>query len=245
LPLAKTDAYNGLMHIAIDPNEFLSVVRPALKQQDVKGLAHGVRTRWRNDQVRGLLTHGDVDVRRTAALVMSLIGDMSDAPTLTCALQDNDEQVNQLAEDALWSIWFRACKGGAYKPFHEGLDHIARESYAQAIACFAKAQTLDRTFAESYNQCAIAHYFGGDWDASLDQCRRAVKLIPTHFGAILGMGHCFAQLGQLSKATTCYRHALWINPRMPAIARTLDRVREQMRGVDDAKVLPEFNQMMA
>jgi tetratricopeptide (TPR) repeat protein len=233
------------MHIAVDPDEFLNAVRPALQKQDVKGLAQCVRTRWRNEQIRGLLVHANVDVRRTAALALGLVGDMADAPALTCALQDNDEQVNQLVEHALWSVWFRACKGGACKPFHQGLAHIATESYQAAIDSFEQAQSLDPTFAESYNQCAIAHYFLGDWHASLDHCRRAVKLIPTHFGAILGMGHCFAQMRSLPEAITCYRHALWINPRMPAIARTLERARQQMRGFDEAVTLPEFNQVMA
>jgi tetratricopeptide (TPR) repeat protein len=57
--------------------------------------------------------------------------------------------------------------------------------------------------------------------------------MPTHFGAIAGMGHCYTQLGQLDQALECYRRALEINPRMSTIARMIDRLEARQRMRND------------
>ncbi len=219
------------MPFAIDASDFIEVIRPALAAQDPHVLARTVRQRWHARQVCQLLAHYDVEVRRAAAVVLGLVGSMDDAVALTLALKDNDTQVNQMAENALWSIWFRAGRSEAAVHFNRGLACLAREDYSCAIQRFEDAFAVDPDFAEAYNQCAMAHYFLGQWDEAIADCRRTLGRIPTHFGAILGMGHCHAQKGELDQALTCYRRALVINPNMPAIARTIVSIQRQRMAV--------------
>ncbi len=212
------------MATGVDAREFLEVTAPLLRGGDAQVLARAVAVRWRARDLCGLLRHEEVDVRRVAAVTLGLVGDHSMIACLTMALRDADAQVNQMAEHALWSIWFRSGEAKAAQPFREGVSLLATESYPSAIICFKEAQRVDPLFAEAFNQCAIAHFFLHQWHESLECSRRAMCLIPTHFGAIASMGHCFTQLGDLRRAVACYRRALQINPGMSAISCMVERV---------------------
>jgi tetratricopeptide (TPR) repeat protein len=208
----------------IDSVQFLDVVRKPLAAGDADALVRAVRVRWSCHQVCPLLRHPQADVRRVTAIVLGLIGDRSTIACLTRALQDEDEQVNQMAEHGLWSIWFRSGKPCAVEPFRQGMALLANEDYACAADRFHQAVQCDPHFAEAFNQCAIAHFFLKQWTQAISDCEAAIALIPTHFGAISGMGHCYTQMGRMNEALLCYRRALGINPRMSAVAAAIARL---------------------
>jgi len=218
----------------IDANLFLNVVRPGLQSTDPVKLAHDVACHWQPADICSLLHHPQVDVRRTAAVVLGLVGDMALSHCLAEALHDSDEQVNQMAEHGLWSIWFRSCKPQAACLFRQGISLIDSEDYAQALELFKAALRIDPKFAEAHNQCAIAHFFMDQWEKSIECCKEVIKLVPEHFGAISNMGHCHMQLGHLDQALYCYRWSLRINPRMPAIAGAVERIDRQLRDTNDS-----------
>jgi tetratricopeptide (TPR) repeat protein len=223
----------------VDPVQFMQVVRPALASGDATRLAEEVRSRWTPRQLCGLLGHPKTDIRRVTAITLGLVGDRGCVGCLARALHDEDEQVNQMAEHGLWSIWFRSGKPAASKPFSDGVALLCAESYPQAMEKFEEAFRIDPNFAEAYNQCAIAHFFLGEWEPSIRDCERTIKLMPSHFGAVSGMGHCYAQVGELKKALQCYRRALAINPRMPAIARAVRRLQAKLRAENDSSGIYE------
>ncbi len=213
----------------IDGDAFLEAVRPALSRCDAPALAHAVKSRWRTRDVTSMLRHDNIEVRRVAAMALGLIGDMSCVGPLTRALHDDDWQVNELAENALWSIWFRSGNPQASRPFCQGVSLMAGEKYDQAIEAFHEATRLDPQFAEAYNQCAIAHFLLSQWRAAIADNRRAIELVPCHFGAFAGLGHTYVELGDLERAVECYRRALRINPRMHAISQALQSLEITLR----------------
>ncbi len=221
---------------SIDGDQFLAEAIPALKQCDCGVLAKAVLKHWSPGQVCGLLKHTNVDVRRVAAVVMGMIGDVTHVPCLTHALCDTDRQVNQMAEHSLWSIWFRSGKREAHKPFRDGLSLLAADQYTQAIEMFEEAVAIDPQFAEAFNQCSIAHFLAGQYDEAIEDCRKAIRLVPTHFGAIAGMGHCFAQLGDLPLALRCYRRARRLNPQIDGINQAIERLQEKIKDSSDSGV---------
>lgn len=185
-------------------------------------LAERVRAHWEAGDVRRLLGHDETDVRCAAALVLGLIGGREDREALARALHDRDCRVSQMAEHALWSIWFRSGAAKAAEPFQQGLALLARNKYEGAIRSFRRATALDSAYAEAFNQCAIAHYFLGQWREAIADCCRAIRLEPLHFGAIVGMGHCYAQLGDAVRAVRCYRRALGINPLLEGLSNAIE-----------------------
>jgi tetratricopeptide (TPR) repeat protein len=223
-----------MSHDAIDPQAFLDITRPALASGSAGELAKTILAHWKPADLCPLLNHANVNVRRVVAIGLGLVGDRSVVGCLGLALRDEDEQVNQMAEHGLWSIWFRSGDCKAARPFRQGVAMLSAESYPLAIEKFNEAIAIDPRFAEAYNQCAIAQYFLKQWRASLANCQLAVKLVPVHFGAIAGMGHCHMQLNDLDQALECYRKAIRINPRMPAIARAITQLEPRVRRLNDA-----------
>jgi len=215
---------HNLFLSCVDAHLLIELVSPALREGQADAIAETVLARWQPRQLCPLLEHEEVDVRRVAAITVGLVGAGSVADGLLRALHDPDLQVNRMAEHGLWSIWFRSCVPRAAEPFRAGIGMMAQDRYGCAIRCFREAQTLDGSFAEAFNQCAIAHFFLREWEDSLEDCRETLNRIPRHFGALSSMGHCYTQLGQLSRAARCYREALQINPRMRGIRTAVERI---------------------
>lgn len=207
---------------------FLEAVSPALNRGDVEALRDEVNRRWKPSELCCLLSDADLDVRRTAVVTLGVVGDRCVVGCLTRCLHDDDEQVHQFAEDALWSIWFRSGKCAAAEKFREGVIALTEDHYDVAVKAFDQAVARDSEFAEAYNQLAIAHYLGNEWEASMVASRQALSLMPTHFGAMAGLGHCYAHEGRLPQAIDCYRRALAINPRMSPISDAKARLEEQL-----------------
>jgi len=171
-----------------------------------------------------LLRTPNTEVRRTAAFIIGLVGRPDDCQTLVLALHDEDAETASRVEHALWSISFRGGAGPAMRSFHEGCRLMSVEAYDKAIAMFTEASTIDPDFCEAFNQCAIAHFFNAQYDDALCRYRHAARLMPAHFNAVAGMGHCYAELGDFAKALSSYRQALAINPRMSVVACVVEQL---------------------
>lgn len=213
----------------VSPRLLIDLVSPALREGRAEAIAERVLSRWHPRQICPLLGHEEVEVRRVAAITLGLVGDASVVDDLLRSLHDPDLQVNRMAEHGLWSIWFRSCLPQAAEPFRAGIGMMAQDRYESAIVCFREAQGLDGNFGEAFNQCAIAHFFLQEWAESLEDCLQTLERVPRHFGALAGMGHCYAQLGELDRAAECYRHALAINPRMSAVRTAVERIESMVK----------------
>lgn len=218
----------------IDPNVFVEVVKPGLELADAARVARDVARHWTAAEICPLLAHPQSDIRRVAAVVLGLVGDMTTVPCLARALKNEDPQLNQMAEHSLWSIWFRSGSCKAASSFRQGVALIGSENYRQALTHLRQAIRIDPNYAEAYNQSAIAHFFLDEHAQAIHYCKLAVKLVPVHFGAIAGLGHCHMHLGELDKALHYYKWSLRINPHMPAIAAAVQRIQQQIRDNNDS-----------
>lgn len=208
----------------IDSTEFLQTVCPALEYDSAEDIAQLVRSRWDLPQLCHLLHHGESDARKTVCLTLSLVGDESCVDCLATALHDPEEQVGELAEHALWSIWFREGQQCVMDQFITGLEAMEAKKFPEAIDCFHQTVELDPKFAEAFNQCGMAHFLQEEYDKALADYQTAVKLVPVHFGALEGIGHCYTQMGEFDQAMTAYRRALTIHPRLPGIELAIARL---------------------
>ena len=213
---------------SIDSDQFIQIVRPALQRRDADHLASIVKTYWTKDQICDLLVNGTVDARKVACLTLGLVGCLNCSECVSAALHDADPVVCELAEHAMWSIWLRSGAPAAVAFYKKGIDLTEQHRYHDALPLFAKAIEADGEFAEAYNQRAIAHYMIEDYAASAADCLKAIEICPIHFGALSGLGHCYAEMGDLRTSARCYRDALAVNPHMPAIAGALARIEQRL-----------------
>ena len=127
-------------------------------------------------------------------------------------LKSPDEKVRQQATEELWRIWF-------YEKGIYGMALIERSQIMLKNGDNDKAETLltelirdQPDFAEAWNRRAVLYYTLGQYEKSRNDCLQAIKLNPIHFGALHGLGLCYAALGDYRKAIQSFRKALEIQP---------------------------------
>ena len=109
---------------------------------------------------------------------------------------------------------------------------MARRDFDHAISHFDHAIKLSPDFPEPYNQRAIAQYLLERFEAAIENSKKAVELMPIHFGAWAGMGHCHTHLGQFPQALRCYQRALAINPHLSEIGEAVNELKCRLRRHD-------------
>jgi len=158
-------------------------------------------------------------------LALSLIGDFGSREAVGKALRDPDPVVSRLASHACWAVWFRADTPENNQRLQTIAQTIGSAASADELAATVEEVTvLIKTapnFAEAVNQRAIAYYLTREYRKSIDDCQRAVKLNPYHFGALSGMGQCYQRLGDTARALDAYRRALKVNPNMEGLRETI------------------------
>ncbi len=204
--------------------EYLNILEPLLQAGDLNRTAECIKQFWCGGKLCAFLTHDEPEVRRAAAMGLTLVGNTRAIDPLVTALHDTDLRVSELAQDALWAIWFRAGNARACGHLKCGAHHLKHGNLDAAMEKFNLAIQVDPGFAEAYNQRAIAEYLAERYTDSMEDCRRTLAIIPRHFGAMAGMGHCHANLGNFPDARQCYCQALEINPLMDGIAAALEKI---------------------
>ncbi len=213
----------------IDSAVFVAAVRPLLARQDLSGLVCLLRRRWSQHQIAELFQDPDPDVRKIAGLSFGLIASGTCLPKILPLLRDPDVVVNQMAEHALWSAWFRMGSPEANREVNQGSQALNRRDYEDAIDHFTHAIEIDPNFGEAFNQRTIVKYLQEKYDESIRDCERAVERVPYHFGAWAGMGHCHAHEHRPAEAVRAYERAIEINPHLDCVRQAIVTLRGQIR----------------
>ncbi len=211
----------------IDPTSFVCSVKPLLEARNLEGLLSHLKSNWTTDQIVSLLGGSDRDARKVAALALALVGGKCCIPAVAERLRDPDMLTNQMAEHALWSIWFRCGTPAANSELARGTQCLGDHDFDCAFEHLNRAIAISPCFAEAYNQRAIASYLMEDYERSRRDCQITISLMPCHFGAWAGLGHCHAHLGNLPEAIKCYTKALDINPHLDCICQAIHELRDK------------------
>jgi tetratricopeptide (TPR) repeat protein len=127
-------------------------------------------------------------------------------------LKNPDALVREQATRKIWRFWFQ--QKGIY-----GLEKIDYSQKLMDAGETAKAEEVlteliqsQPDFAEAWNRRAFLYYSVGNYPKSLGDCQMVVQLNPVHFGALHGMGLCYAALGKYGEAIEAFQKALKIQP---------------------------------
>ena len=212
----------------IDPRRFVQTISPLLARRDVRATIGTIHRNWTMSQVVDLLEGDDVDAQKVAALALSLIGTECCLADLARQLRHPDRMVGQMAEHAMWAIWFRSGNEEAQGLFSQASAAFGARDLDRAIRLFGRSIAADPTFAEAYNQRAMVFYLQEEFAESLKDCRITTELMPLHFGAWAGAGHCHACLGHTRQAIDCYLKAKAINPHLECVDDLIAELREAL-----------------
>jgi len=214
----------------INPSQFVELVEPLLARQDLQGLLSLLKSMWDPEQIRALLRSNHRDAKKMALLALALVGPSCCIDELAAQLTDPDGMINELAEHAMWAIWFRGGKTcEANRLVREGAEALSDKDFNKAVELFSQAIRSDPDFSEAYNQRAIAYFLCDDFKKSIADCDRTTRRMPCHFGAWAGKGHCHLHLHETGPAVECYEKALAINPHLDCVRETVIELKKRMK----------------
>jgi tetratricopeptide (TPR) repeat protein len=116
----------------------------------------------------------------------------------------------------IWALWFDSDRPAVKELIRRGQVHLRLNRIAIAAALFDRVVKIAPNFAEGWNRRATVRYLQGDYEGSLRDIERTLKLEPRHFGALSGRGLVLVKLGRDRAALAAFRQALAINPHLPA-----------------------------
>jgi tetratricopeptide (TPR) repeat protein len=210
-------------HIAV----LLKSYQRYLQDGDTARFIQSVASRYAVATLLRVLVEGDTYRRRAAALALGFIGDISCNEALGPLLCDRDRKVRLVVDDSLRSIWSR---DGSPEQRHL-LDRVMRLNecgeHEQAVKLSSELLDSNNEFAEAYHQRSLALFHIDEIAASIEDCRRVLQLNQFHYAAMIGLGHCHLELGDLLEALFWFRAALETYP-------DLEPVRIQVRRLEIA-----------
>jgi tetratricopeptide (TPR) repeat protein len=183
-----------------------------LRDQDIEGFRRSVQARYTEGTLARLATSGGTKARRAAVLALGLVGGFEVNEAVARRLRDDDPVVRELAVNALWAIWFRAGTPEQNAELERVRELIGRERPEEAIAAATRLVEQAPTFAEAFNQRAIARFHLGRYAESASDCRRVLVLNPYHIGALSGLGRCYLHLDRREEAIATFRRSLELQP---------------------------------
>ncbi|KAB8335692.1 tetratricopeptide repeat protein [Brasilonema bromeliae] len=127
-------------------------------------------------------------------------------------LKNPDETVRDEATRKIWRIWFQQKGVHGLEVIERSQKFIDSGKITEAEAVLTELVNDQPDFAEAWNRRAFLYYTNCEYRKSLADCQMVVKINPIHFGALHGMGLCFAAMGEYREAIRAFHRALEIQP---------------------------------
>jgi tetratricopeptide (TPR) repeat protein len=185
-----------------------------LADHDLDAFRGRMLARYNEGTLERIIIHSPNPIaRRGAVLALGLEGHYQTCNlVLGQALRDLDATVREMAEDALWAVWFRADSPENNLILETVRDLIGAGHLNEAITTADRLIAVAPNFAEAYNQRAIAYYLQGRLAESARDCREVIKRNPVHFAALAGLAKCQMGLNRPREALETLRQALKLQP---------------------------------
>ncbi|MEX2016822.1 MAG: tetratricopeptide repeat protein, partial [Candidatus Hydrogenedentales bacterium] len=138
------------------------------------------------------------------------------------ALHDDDRGVRIIAENGIRELWQRDGSEAQRQQLRVVAHRNASRRYVDAAELASALVEEAPWFAEAWNQRAIALFHLDHYAASAGDCHQALELNPYHFGAAVGMAHCYLELNDAFAALENLRRALRLNPGLEGVRAQVD-----------------------
>lgn len=186
-----------------------------------------VAKRYSVATLQRLAIAGDTYSKRASALALGLIGDMRSNSVLGPLLRSRDRKLRLVVDDALRAISAREGSSGQ----RQQLELIVRcnecGNFERACELATKLIEMTGGTAETYHQRSLAFFQLDAIDHAMDDCKQSLKLNEFHYAAMVGLGHCHLELGDLLESLFWFRRAIEVYP-------DLEPVRLQIRRLEKA-----------
>lgn len=203
---------------------FVELLRPILEAGDLELLAGHIHREWPNSKLRQLLFSGCEDAVKVSLFCLSLSGTMEDCPDVIGLLKHRDPFIRNLAENTMWSIWFRAGGPHANCRLRRAVHLVAEAGLSEAGRSLGRLIDEYPEFAEAYHQHAIVCFLLGRYARARRDLIETLRRNPMHFAALAGLGHCYAGEGKWAKALSWYKRAARLHPTAEGLSEAIDEL---------------------
>ena len=201
-----------------------------LKTENTAAFVKAVSENYLLGTLERLASGGQPVLRRAAVMAVGFLGDYSHNSVLGRALNDHDRGVRLLADSGIRQLWRR---DGNYRQ-QERMSRLCRlnqnDQYDDAIREATSLIDEAPHFAEAWNQRAVAEFALHRFEDAANDCHQTLEMNPYHFGAAVGMGHCYLQLDEPFAALENFRRALTLNPDLEEVRGHIDLLARTLEG---------------
>lgn len=186
-----------------------------------------VARKYSVNTLQRLVASGDRFSRRAAALALGLLGDVYSCSVLGPLLRSRDRKLRLVVDDAMRAIAAR--EGTANE--RQQLELIVRfnecGNFERSVELATQLIEASGGTAEVFHQRSLALFQLDFVSQAIEDCRQALKLNEFHYAAMVGLGHCHLELGDLLESLFWFRRAVEVYP-------DLEPVRLQIRRLEKA-----------
>ncbi|MEB3291549.1 MAG: tetratricopeptide repeat protein [Synechococcales bacterium] len=132
--------------------------------------------------------------------------------TLLQNLKSPDEAVREMATQKLWRAWFEQKGLVGFQVLQRAQELIDAEELNQAEVLLSQLIQNLPDFAEAWNRRAVLYFMQRRYRKAIADCQQVVQLNANHFGALHGLGLCYAALEDYRAAIQAFQRVLAIHP---------------------------------
>lgn len=136
----------------------------------------------------------------------------------------------RVLESQIGHIWSETTDPETQQLMEKGLTLMAEDEDEAALKAFDAMVVHAPDFAEGWNKRATVEFLLGDYDASMADIARTLKLEPRHFGALAGLGQVELALGNKAAALEAFKQALAIDPYLGDVADMAEQLKKELAG---------------
>ncbi len=216
LPQSPRPALEQIYHRYLDDGNAASLVRSVSERYTFATLAR-------------LAEFGDHLSRRASVLAVSYMGDYQQNGILGRALRDRDRGVRMIADNGIRQLWRRHgnVRRASCWPLCAGstITNCTRKRSRPPVRSSTKRPGLPRPGTSAASEIALQ-----DFEASANDCHQTLELNPYHFGAAVGIAHCYLEMNDPFAALESFRRALRLNPDLEDVRVQIDYLQRALKG---------------
>lgn len=127
-------------------------------------------------------------------------------------LKSSDQAVRARATEELWQMWFMQKGVVGFQTLQRAQALLDASKAAEAEALLTELTSAMPDFVEAWNRRAVLYFTLRNYRKAIADCQAALRLSPFHFGALNGLGLCYAAIGEYQEAIRAFRGALEVQP---------------------------------
>ncbi len=193
-----------------------------LNDENSASFIRAVSERYTIATLERLVSCGSRVTRRAAAMALGFVGNYPSNHVLGRALHDDDRGVRILAENGIRQLWCRDGTEHQRQQIRTVTRMNSTEQYDEAIELANEMIDESPFFSEAWNQRAISLYHQKLYQQSVADCHQTLEFNAYHFGAAVGMAHCYLELSDAFTALECFRRAIKLNPNMDGVRAQIE-----------------------